>query len=67
MSNKVVMAEITDLLIKKLKDNVQLLQCKALTAAEANDSEACREALRAQSQEINTLIRMTESAARKFS
>ena len=67
MNNKAAMAELTAVLIKKLKDDVQFWQKKALAASEADDAEGCRTALRAQSQAIDTLIKMVEAAKRQFS
>lgn len=67
MSNNTAMAELTAVLLQKLKDEVQYWQEKALSASEANNEEECCKALRAQGQAINTLIKMAEAAARQYS
>jgi hypothetical protein len=53
--------EITDLFIQRLNDEVLYWQKKALAASRANDDKACQEALRAQDNAIQNLIKLAET------
>jgi hypothetical protein len=58
--------ELTSLFIQKLKDDVMYWQEKALAASELNDNSACQQALSAQKDAIDRLIKLTETATNKF-
>ena len=51
----------TDFLIQKLNTEIKYWQEKALKASEAGDKDECQKALKAQSQAIDTLIKMIEA------
>lgn len=53
---------ITDLLIQKPNNEIKYWQEIALKASEDGDKDACQKALKAQSQAIDTLIKMIEAA-----
>lgn len=53
--------EITDLFIQRLNDEILYWQKKALAASKANDDTACQEALRAQDNAIQNLIKLAET------
>lgn len=64
MEKKLTMNEITGLIIQKLKEDILVLQQKALAANESNDTTKCRQLLQEQDRVINGLIRLIETQNR---
>ncbi len=64
MKKKLTMNEITELIIQKLKEDILVLQRKALAANESNDTTKCRQLLQEQDRVINGLIRLIETQNR---
>lgn len=61
MSIQTELLEITGLFIEHLNNDILHWQRKALAASQANDDAACREALRAQDNAIQNLIKIAET------
>jgi uncharacterized membrane protein (DUF106 family) len=64
MEKKLTINKITELIIQKLKEDILILQQKALAANESNDTTKCRQLLQEQNKVINGLIKLIETQHR---